>query len=337
MSRTNDGSCLRSVRGVWRLAMAALALIVVAAGSVRGITTYSGASVSSSGTINGWGVTDAYVSGMHHDAYVSTTLKSPKNRTSSSGWRHATTTVRADVSLPWDGTDLGAYVETSSHKFYCYAVLAFLYLSGTSDSTPAPYVAMQLRNTFGTTVSDDDAGRVGYYAYNGTYALGTIQNYNNSFWETGVEIVGTVYPSTYTGTITLHRQIVSLREYYNTTTATMSWPPCDAAHPNCDDSSDGPSRDDNPQSGGSAGRVYDTDSPGLPPLATENTYDRLRVNFREYATASGVSVPVSDDFNWWSRLSVYRPTGQVTTILKNDVPGDNVSGILSTRISWDLQ
>lgn len=131
MKSRNGPNHALSLREIMRLVTCAVVFIIVSGGSARGITTYSGASVSSNGTINGWGVTDAYVSGMHHTAYISTTLSSPKSRTSSSGWRYATTTVRADVSLPWDGTDMGTYTETSQHKYYCYAVMYMIILSGT--------------------------------------------------------------------------------------------------------------------------------------------------------------------------------------------------------------
>ncbi len=101
-----------------RFAWATL-LILAAAIPVRGITQYSGAAVALDGSINGWGVTDAHYSGMYHTAYVSNTLTSPNGRTASSGWRNAGNWVRADVYLGWDATDLGTYLATSNHKFYC--------------------------------------------------------------------------------------------------------------------------------------------------------------------------------------------------------------------------
>jgi len=109
-------------------------LILAAAIPAHAITQYSGAAMAPTGQINGWGVTDAYVSGMFHTAYASTTLKSPKARTASSGWRSASNWVRADAYLGWDATDLGTYLATSNHKFYC------------------PYAGMILRpNTSGST------------------------------------------------------------------------------------------------------------------------------------------------------------------------------------------
>src|SRR5574337_999401 len=94
-----DDNAERPARNIVRLFAGAVFVAMMAATSAQAITTYSGASVSSNGTVNGWGVTDAYVSGMLHTAYVSTTLTSPRGRTSGSGWQHATTSVRADVNL----------------------------------------------------------------------------------------------------------------------------------------------------------------------------------------------------------------------------------------------
>jgi len=304
------------------------------------VSWYSGTSVGSDGTVYGWGVTDGTPPPgpyMYHVAYVTTTLTSPvKHRQASNSLNHQNL-VRVDVSLPFDPLDLGPFTTYSVSDAFCYAALIwFIYQQPSQASTTVPLVVITLRNGSNQTVSTDNAARNQYYNYNGTYALGTFQNLTNSFWQTNNELVGTVYPSTYTGYITLHRQILNLREDDNSTTAAKSYPPCPNS-PTCDDTSDPSFRDDDPQSGGSAGKVYDVDNPGIARLATENTYERMRVNFREYAAAQGVSVQVSSDFKWWSRLSVYRPSGQVTTVLKTDVPNDNVSGTGTTPITWNLQ
>jgi hypothetical protein len=82
---------------------------------------YSGASVGSDGTVYGWGVTDATPPpGMYHTAYVYTTLTSPKGRVADYGWVSAPSTVREDVSLPFDPTDLGTYVVSSLSSGFCH-------------------------------------------------------------------------------------------------------------------------------------------------------------------------------------------------------------------------
>jgi len=107
---------LLALRTLFALTVAA----IVAATPGYGITTYSGASAGSNGTVYGWRVTDAYVGAyMTHTAYVTTTLRSPSGRLSSSGWQSATNYVRADVSLGWNATDLGNYTVESTHKAFC--------------------------------------------------------------------------------------------------------------------------------------------------------------------------------------------------------------------------
>jgi hypothetical protein len=84
---------------------------------------YSGASVGSDGTVYGWGVTDVTYIGMYHTAYVDTTLTSPvKHRQAASGTLSAPNSVRADVYLTWDGTDLGTYTVETWHRGWCFYI-----------------------------------------------------------------------------------------------------------------------------------------------------------------------------------------------------------------------
>lgn len=338
MKRTDEAASTRAARPLLapyaRLLAWTIGATIAIAAAAQGVTTYSGSAVSSYGTINGWGVTDAYAGGMLHTSYVSTTLRSPTGRTSSSGWRSSINSVRADVSLGWDGTDLGTYTESSDHKFYCNVIHAFVVLGATQGSTTAPYVTLRLRNSDSDSVSQDNHAWQAYNQWNGTIALGTYKATTDGYWQTGVEIVGTVLPSTYTGLIILQRQRLGQNEYNNSTTAYPTFPPC-PGNPTCDDTSNFIFRDDDPQSDGSNGKVYDLDTPGLPPLSTDDVYYRLRVNFREYAVAQGVPGQVSTNLYWWSRISVQRTSGQ--TDLRTDVPGDNTSGTGTTKLSWDLQ
>jgi hypothetical protein len=66
----------------------------------------------SDGTVCGWSVTDATPPPvMYHMAYVEAKLTSPKGRVADYGEISAWSTVRQDVSLPFDSTDLGTYTE----------------------------------------------------------------------------------------------------------------------------------------------------------------------------------------------------------------------------------
>ena len=107
-------------------------------------TYYSGASVGGDGTVYGWGVTDVTQSGMYHTAYVNATLTSPKGRVANNGQVQATSSVREDLSLPFDPTDLGNYLVTSSHSGFCHVCVCWLFAncgSGTSaNDAPARLV-----------------------------------------------------------------------------------------------------------------------------------------------------------------------------------------------------
>ncbi len=94
-------------------------------------------------------------------------------------------------------------------------------------------------------------------------------------------------------------------------------------------------RDDDPQSGGSSGKVYDVDAPGTGnvPADPVNTIARLRANFRQWAISG--SQKVSDDMNWFSRISVIKTANG--DVLSNEIAGDNVAGIGTTNLSWNLQ
>jgi hypothetical protein len=75
-----------------------------------------------------------------------------------------------------------------------------------------------------------------------------------------------------------------------------------------DDTSSSVYRDDDPQSGASAGKIYDLDLPGSGALsmAPSNTIIRCRQNFKEWAEYDGVRC--SEKKEWFTRQS-YKRTG----------------------------
>lgn len=112
----------RAFIGILQRASLVSALTLFTALPLHGYAWYSGASVGSDGTVYGWGVTDVTSSTMWHVAYVSTTLTSPvKKRQAASGWLSAHNSVRADVSLGFDPSDLGIYMVQTQNEGYCYA------------------------------------------------------------------------------------------------------------------------------------------------------------------------------------------------------------------------
>lgn len=108
---------------ILRVLVSVLAFALSLPACCFGYAWSSGSSIGSDGTIYAWGVTDGTPNpgySMTHDAYVNTTLTSPKGRTDYTGYyKWGINTVRSDVSLPYDRTDLGTYTVQSFHRVYC--------------------------------------------------------------------------------------------------------------------------------------------------------------------------------------------------------------------------
>ena len=190
------------------------------------------------------------------------------------------------------------------------------------------WVTLSLRSA-GTLSSDNSAAPV-MSSILGTNDLYTLMD-TDGFWVTPVEVVGYVAPSTFTGSITIHRQLLGLT-VYDTCTLTQTRGPAD-------DSSNFLLRDDDPQSGGSAGKVYDTDEPGIEPTSSDpvNHVFHFRANFYEYATTTinGATRTVSGNLNWFSRVSYLKTSNG--SQLSNDIGGDNIAGTGTTKTSCDLR
>src|SRR5205807_2481880 len=158
--------------------------------------------------------------------------------------------------------------------------------------TSAAPTATITQNTSGP-VSNDDAASSNYQSAVGTTNLGPIiaSGFLKGYLA-GNEDVGTITPSGYTGTVTLHRFIVSDAAYTNSTRT--------GGVTNQDDTAQAQGRDDNPQSGGSEGKVYDVDAPGAtPPNVDGNTY-RYRGNFYAYAALPD-GTKISSNYNFYVR------------------------------------
>ncbi|HSR51101.1 MAG TPA: hypothetical protein VLV83_09740, partial [Acidobacteriota bacterium] len=101
-----------------------------------------------------------------------------------------------------------------------------------------------------------------------------------------------------------------------------------------DDTSADVLRDDDPQSGGSTGRVYDLDAPAFSVPGSEvGSIRRRRDNFTQWAAFDGMRA--SSDFHWFFRMSLIETTSG--EILHNDVSSDNRLGVGITKQTWNLQ
>lgn len=207
-----------------------------------------------------------------------------------------------------------------------------------SDDFSVVFVTLNLRTGTDKTVSSDNSARATYISFVGSDSLGTFfaTGQGGNAWGTHVEIVGTVTPSNYLGTVKLERDIIEKRIYDNQTLFT------DGIVTNQADNSQDDLRDDNPQSGTSRGIVYDLDGPNIASTAKTplNAIRRRRTNFRQWATIDGVRqgdprIRASADFGWFQRLSIIKTSNGDQ--LQSDVAGDNIAGTGTTPLTWNLK
>ena len=192
-------------------------------------------------------------------------------------------------------------------------------------------VQVALRNS--GSVSTDNAGSGALFSQHAISTLGAQIADAGISCHAATEIVGTVTPSNYTGSIFFNRELLS-GKVYDENNSTLRTLPDTQNPPN--DTSDDALRDDDPQSGGSGGKIYDLDAPGSTPPLTPGVKRRYRMNFRQYVTldAKGGTNLVGADFPWFIRMSCY-VTPQDGPALLNDLSSDNVicKGSTSTAVN----
>jgi hypothetical protein len=200
-------------------------------------------------------------------------------------------------------------------------------LFGGSDPAPGTVTSAVLSQRTSGTVSSDDAAIINYKAAEGTTSLGAIIGtgaLTGCFL--GNEMVGAITPNTYSGTVTLHRWIQNDADYTNSTNT--------GGVTNEDDTSASAYRDDDPQSGGSAGKVYDVDAPGKNNLPVDGNTYRYRGNFYAYATLPD-GTRISPYYNYYVRVSCKKTSSGYQFV--NDVQGDNQVAAGTTLTSWNLK
>jgi hypothetical protein len=112
-------------------------------------------------------------------------------------------------------------------------------------------------------------------------------------------------------------------------------------HSTGDDTSLPTVRDDDPQSDGSAGKIYDCDAPGIPKHEfgdAVGSIRRYRGNFHESATAviGGVATRCSGVQDWYSKQSWQKSSN--TWVQVNDVANDNANGDGQLlKQTWNMQ
>ena len=191
----------------------------------------------------------------------------------------------------------------------------------------SPAVTAVVSQRTSGTVSSDDAALSAYQSVEGSANLGAIIGTGpvpGCF--IGNEAIGTVTPSNYTGNVIMHRFILNDATYENYTQI--------AGVTNEDDTSSPSLRDDNPQSGGAAGKVYDLDAPGQSPQQVDTNTYRYRGNFYAYATLPD-GTRISPYYTYYVRVSCRKTPSGFQFI--NDVSNDNKIAAGTTAITWNAQ
>ena len=199
--------------------------------------------------------------------------------------------------------DLTMHVENHPDSLDDSAKLTILWVTVATDHTES---------------LEEDNGPRDYY-YNlvvprGSYALGyhvfshwAQQDPEQAWWGRGSELIGNVAPSDFdpgefAGLLRLVRWTTSGNWFRGPEGNELYHE--EGAH---EDTSDYTLRDDDPQSGGSNGRLYDIDAPGMQWWhAPPDTVFRGRVNFEEWADYD--LVRCSEKKPWYTRQS-YKKTG----------------------------
>jgi hypothetical protein len=188
------------------------------------------------------------------------------------------------------------------------------------------------------TVPTDNSAALQFLYSTASSTLGSITYYFTSNGTTryacaeAYQITGTVSPSDYAGQISLRRNVTYVAFNGDGTNQFASSSGDDTSNPALLDSL--------PQSGGSAGKVYDLDAPAanVDVADSTGTIVRLRSNFQEYAViGSNTSTAVVSQSNlaFYARESCVMPANGIPTF-SNSISGDNQVGSGSTPLTWDL-
>jgi hypothetical protein len=141
-----------------------------------------------------------------------------------------------------------------------------------------------------------------------------------------VELIGSVTPSDYSGTITLQRDIVNGSGYFGSSYNGYSPSGPDNSNPNVEVTT--------PTGGG---HVFDLDAPGINGSALIN---RVRTNFQETAVlavpGSQAGQQVGSGLQYYTRSSC-GVDGNGNPVISTTVPGDNQAGNGTTPLTWNLQ
>jgi hypothetical protein len=195
-----------------------------------------------------------------------------------------------------------------------------------TGSGPLTTVAVSLSIQSSGTPASDNAARGAYNSENGTYNLSNIIA-TGGYCSIGYQVTGTVSPPTYSGTINFVRTKGG-QSWTGSTGQTLA----NTYNPGTDDTSKPQYQDNDPQSGGSNGKVYDLDAPGVSPAVSQ--VGRIRYNLVENAQLPDGTY-VATELDYYVRVSCN--WGSTGNSFRTEVSGDNTLGSGTTKTSWNLQ
>ena len=198
-------------------------------------------------------------------------------------------------------------------------------------------VTLSLRYGDGDPISGDNLASGTYQSVLGRGTLGGPFFSNGTglnLWRHGIEIKGTISPSDFAEFVVLRREITESRSYDDQTIKSRII--------GCPDTSLNSFLDQDPQSSPSQGIVYDLDAPGINITSgPQGSILRRRTNWKQWASVFQMNgnnpeyVRVSDDINWYQRLSIILTMNLITQPI-NDVSGDNTIGAGTTALTWNF-
>jgi hypothetical protein len=155
---------------------------------------------------------------------------------------------------------------------------------------------------------------------------------NNNGCIAGNELVGAVDPSTFTGNVTIKREIVSVACYLG------SAPQQNCASPG-DDTGDWITTNpqENTPGGPANGHVYNLDAPGINDLQNSSSPVRVRINFQAHAVGPDGATSISPTVSYYVRLSCMNNSSGVAQLEYDASSSDNQINLGTTPTTWNLQ
>jgi hypothetical protein len=231
------------------------------------------------------------------------------------------TAVDGGTEIGFDGIDNVFDVATTALPKYLYVegaeasanmrdVSLTLTHDETSESDEVRFTVLWVTVTtkHSGNVANDNSARATYHSFGvpPSYALGFRLEATSQIAFTAInsEFIGDVapsdfQPSVFGGTLKLDREIISSKYWWGANGNENS-----TDFPTGPDTSGDSFRDDDPQSGGSSGRIYDIDGPWLNVFSmdTPNVIIRKRSNYKQWAVYG--TIRCSTKIEWCHRQSI---------------------------------